>query len=71
MIVSQFVKSVYVYKDYTLEVEFNVAFEDSQNLVAKCSRLRQTEPDIYGAESMSAYFRETHSIILFLRTFLS
>lgn len=47
MIVSQFVKSVYVYKDYSLEVEFNVAFEDFQNLVAKCSGLRQTEPDIY------------------------
>lgn len=47
MIVSQFVKSVYVYKDYTLEVEFNVAFEDFQNLVAECGGLRQTEPDIY------------------------
>lgn len=47
MIVSQFVKSVYVYKDYTLEVEFNVAFEDFQNLVAECQGLRQTEPDIY------------------------
>ena len=47
MIVSQFVKSVYVYKDYTLEVEFNVAFEDFQNLVAECDGLRQTEPDIY------------------------
>ncbi len=47
MIVSQFVKSVYVYKDYSLEVEFNVAFEDFQNLVAECSGLRQTEPDIY------------------------
>lgn len=47
MIVSQFVKSVYVYKDYTLEVEFNVAFEDFQNLVVECDGLRQTEPDIY------------------------
>lgn len=47
IIVSQFVKSVYVYKDYTLEVEFNVAFEDFQNLVAECDGLRQTEPDIY------------------------
>ena len=47
MIVSQFVKSVYVYKDYTLEVEFNVAFEDFQNLVAECEGLRQTEPDVY------------------------
>ena len=47
MIVSQFVKSVYVYKDYTLEVEFNVAFEDFQNLVAECDGLRQTEPEIY------------------------
>jgi len=47
MIVSQFVKSVYVYKDYTLEVEFNVAFEDFQNLIAECEGLRQTEPDIY------------------------
>ncbi len=47
MIVSQFVKSVYVYKDYTLEVEFNVAFEDFRNLVAECGGLHQTEPDIY------------------------
>ena len=27
MIVSQFIKSVHVYRDYTLEVEFNVSFE--------------------------------------------
>ena len=28
MIISQFIKSVYVYRDYTLEIEFNVSFED-------------------------------------------
>lgn len=57
MIVSQFVKSVYVYKDYSLEVEFNVAFEDFQNLVAECSGLRQTEPDIYVTTNTKKMFQ--------------
>ena len=32
MIVSQFIKSVYVYRDYRLEVEFNVSFEDFKTM---------------------------------------
>ena len=32
MIACQFIKSVYVYRDYTLEVEFNVSFEDLKAL---------------------------------------
>ena len=36
-IVSQFIKSVRVYRDYTLEVEFNVSFEQFQQLQAACS----------------------------------
>lgn len=37
VIVSQFIKSVRVYRDYTLEVEFNVSFEQFQQLQAACS----------------------------------
>ena len=40
MIVHQFIKSVYVYKDYTIEVEFNVSFEEFKALAAECE-----EPD--------------------------
>lgn len=32
MIVSQFIKSVYVYRDYTLEIEFHVSFEDFRTM---------------------------------------
>lgn len=32
MIVAQFIKGVYVYRDYELEIEFNVSFEDFQTL---------------------------------------
>ena len=34
MIVSQFIKAVYVYRDYTIEVEFNVSFEEFMALSA-------------------------------------
>ena len=37
VIVSQFIKSVRIYRDYTLEVEFNVSFEQFQQLQAACS----------------------------------
>ncbi len=37
VIVSQFIRSVRVYRDYTLEVEFNVSFEQFQQLQAACS----------------------------------
>lgn len=36
MIVSQFIKSVYVYRDYTLEIEFNVSFEDFRTMSTEC-----------------------------------
>lgn len=36
MIVSQFIKAVYVYRDYSLEIEFNVSFEDFKRLSAEC-----------------------------------
>ena len=36
MIISQFIKSVYVYRDYTLEIEFNVSFEEFQTMETEC-----------------------------------
>ena len=47
MIVSQFIKSVYVYRDYTLEIEFNVSFEDFKTLGAECEGRDNEEPAIY------------------------
>ena len=35
MIVQQLIKAVYVYRDYTLEVEFNVPFEEFQHLATE------------------------------------
>ena len=35
MFVSQFVKSVRVYRDYELEIEFNVSFEEFRDLRAR------------------------------------
>ena len=35
MIVSRFIKSIYVYSDYRLEVEFNVSFEDFQRMAVE------------------------------------
>lgn len=37
MIASQFIKSVRVYRGYTLEFEFNAPFEQFQQLQAACS----------------------------------
>lgn len=34
MFISQFVKSVRVYRDYNLEIEFNVSFEEFRDLKA-------------------------------------
>ena len=31
MFVSKFIKSVYVYRDYELEIEFNVSFDEFRN----------------------------------------
>lgn len=36
MILSQFIKSVYVYRDYTLEIEFNVSFADFKTMTTEC-----------------------------------
>ncbi len=48
MIISQFIKSVYVYSDYTLEIEFNVSFEEFQTLATECQENRQNEePTVY------------------------
>ena len=48
MIVSQFVKAVYVYRDYTLEVEFNVSFEDFGAMTTACEEHKQNEqPVVY------------------------
>lgn len=32
MILAQFIKAVYVRRDYEIEIEFNVSFEEFQNL---------------------------------------
>lgn len=47
MIACQFIKSVYVYRDYTLEVEFNVSFEDLKALGAQCEGRPNKEPTVY------------------------
>ena len=36
MIMAQFIKAVYVYRDYTLEIEFNVSFEDFKAMATEC-----------------------------------
>lgn len=36
MIASDFVKSVYIHRDYTMEIEFNVTFEAFQKLACEC-----------------------------------
>lgn len=47
VIACQFIKSVYVYRDYTLEIEFNVSFEDFKTLGAECEGRCNEEPAIY------------------------
>lgn len=48
MIAAQFVKSVYVYRDYTLEIEFNVSFESFKTIAAECEDQGATEqPKVY------------------------
>ena len=48
MIISQFIKSVYVYRDYTLEIEFNVSFDEFKILAAECEDQKPTEqPLVY------------------------
>ena len=36
MIVAQFIKAIYVHRDYALEIEFNVSFEEFRSLTAEC-----------------------------------
>ena len=48
MIISQFIKSVYVYRDYTLEIEFNVSFEDFRTMATECQEQgRNKQPVVY------------------------
>ena len=48
MIISQFIKSVHVYRDYTLEIEFNVSFEDFKTMATECQEQgRNKDPLVY------------------------
>lgn len=48
MIISQFIKSVYVYRDYTLEIEFNVSFEDFRTMATECEEQgKNKQPLVY------------------------
>lgn len=51
MIVSQFIKSVYVYRDYTIEVEFNVSFEQFRSLSANCTNDGNERSTVYPLET--------------------
>lgn len=46
MIISQFIKSVYVYRDYTLEIEFNVSFEDFRTMATECQEQGYNKPPV-------------------------
>ena len=41
------IKSVYVHRDYTLEVGFNVSFKDFKALGTECEGMDSEEPAIY------------------------
>ena len=47
MIVSQFIKAVYVYRDYTIEVEFNVSFDEFKALSANCTNDGNEKATVY------------------------
>lgn len=47
MIVSQFIKSVHVYRDYTIEVEFNVSFEEFKSLAADTVSRGNERADVF------------------------
>ena len=47
MIVSQFIKAVYVYRDYTIEVEFNVSFDEFKSLSANCTNEGNERATVY------------------------
>lgn len=50
MIVSQFIKSVHVFRGYKLEVAFNVSFEEFQELAAQCEDLGNERTAVYAIE---------------------
>lgn len=41
MIVAQFVKAVHVRRDYEIDIEFNVSFEEFQALYLEGSQIKQ------------------------------
>ena len=47
MIVSQFIKSIHVYRDYTLEIMFNVTFDEFRKLSADTRNLGNEKAEIY------------------------
>ena len=47
MIVSQFIKSIHVYRDYTLEIMFNVTFDEFRKLSADTRNLGNGKAEIY------------------------
>lgn len=47
MVVSQFIKAVYVYRDYTIEVEFNVSFDEFKDLSANCTNEGNEKATVY------------------------
>lgn len=47
MIVSQFIKAVYVYRDYTIEVDFNVSFDEFKDLSANCTNEGNEKATVY------------------------
>ena len=47
MIVSQFIEAVYVYRDYTIEVEFNVSFDEFKALSANCANEGNEKATVY------------------------
>jgi len=47
MLVAQFIKAVYVYRDYRIEVEFNVSFEAFREMSAQCVNRGNEHADVY------------------------
>jgi len=47
MIVAEFVKAVYVYRGYSIEIEFNVSFDDFQRLGITCETPLNKEATIF------------------------
>ena len=47
MIIAQFVKSVRVFRDYTLEIESNVSFEDFQQMGITCESKPNGDATLY------------------------